>query len=75
MLPWLKRNTDASASAPIEKVERKPDQESDFSMLDAVATDMLAALKADDHKALVQALESLVTHIQTQDEEQDKEVM
>jgi hypothetical protein len=73
MLPWLKRKEEGSASSPVESVERKPDEAKEFGMLDAVADDMLAAFKADDHSALVAALESLVAHIQEQDKKQDGE--
>lgn len=74
-LPFLKRNKEASMSAPIESMERKPDQEQDFSMLDAVADDLMEAVKTDNKQLLKDALESLVAHIQSMDEDQDQKDM
>jgi len=74
MLPFLKRNKEASASAPVESLERKPDEGSDFSTLDAVCDDLMEALKSDNRALLKSALEALVSHIQDMDEEQDKEI-
>ena len=55
MLPYLKRNQEASASGPIETVERKPDMD-EFDSLEVAAHDLMQAIKAGDAKALASAL-------------------
>ncbi len=67
-LPFLK-NSEGSVSAPVETIEREHDE--DFDMLDAVADDMMAAVKKGDKAALKDALAALVDHIQTADATQD----
>lgn len=69
MLPFLK-NREGSMSGPVEALEREHDE--DFDMLDAVAADMIDAQKRGDKAALKSALEAFMSHIQAQDEEQDK---
>lgn len=72
-LPYLKNRDDGLGVGPIEKIERKPDEEADFDMLDAVAEDMMDAFKKSDKKGLKMALEALVDHIQMADQAQDAE--
>lgn len=67
-LPFLK-NREGSASQPVETLEREHDD--DFDMLDAVAGDMLDALKKGDKSALKGALEAFMSHIQSEDMDQD----
>lgn len=71
MLPFLKNRSDG-ASMPVETVEREHDE--DYDMLDAVAQDVLDAVKAGDKAALKEALSAFVDHIQSQDEQQDQEL-
>lgn len=73
MLPFLKNRDDAAGSSPVEVLERKPDEDQGLDMIDAVAEDILAAIAAKDKELLKQALESLVSHIQSQDQAQDAE--
>lgn len=70
-LPYLKNRDDGVGVGPIETLERKPDEDQDFDMLDAVAEDMMDAFKKSDKKALKEALQAFVDHIQTADEAQD----
>ena len=56
MLPYLKRNKDGSASSPVEAIERKPDHEENFDVMESVAQDILNALESKDAKALAEAL-------------------
>ncbi len=72
MLPFLKNRSDG-ASMPVETVER--DHDEGFDMLDAVAGDILEAVKAGDKSRLKSALGALVDHIQDQDKEQDQEMV
>lgn len=72
MLPFRKKQDDGVGVGPLEVLERKPDEEGeDFSMLDAVAEDLLMAIEKKDKKLLREALKSLCMHIQDMDEEQD----
>ena len=72
MLPFLKDRHEGSASTPSETIKREPDEES-FEMLDAVVEDMMMAFEQKDKSMLKGALEALVEHIQSQDEEQDEQ--
>jgi hypothetical protein len=57
MLPFLKHNYEGSASAPVESVERKPDEESeDYDALESAAEDLCHAIEAKDYKAAAAAL-------------------
>ena len=72
MLPFLKNRDDGVGVGPIESVERKPDEEAEYGTLDAVAEDLLAAVKKGDVELVKAALASLCQHIQEQDAEQDQ---
>ncbi len=67
-LPFLK-NRDGGVSGPVETIER--DHDEGFDMLDAIAGDMIEAVKAGDKSMLKDALGAFVDHIQNQDSEQD----
>lgn len=56
MLPFLKRNQEASSSAPVEHIQREPDEESDYDMLESAAEDLISAIHSKDVKAVCQAL-------------------
>lgn len=73
MLPFLK-NKEASVSAPIEHVEfgKEEGGEESFGMLDAVAEDILSAIKNSDKQMLKSALESLVEHMKSESEPQEE---
>lgn len=55
MLPFKKQDGSAS-SQPIPTEHRKPDDGSDFDSMEAVAQDLLNALKSGDAKAVAAAL-------------------
>lgn len=71
MLPFLKKAKEGGASAPVESVERKPDEEPSYDMLDAIADDILSAIKSDNKELLKSAL----TAFQDLDKQQDQETM
>lgn len=75
MLPFLKNKQEGSASQAVETVERKPDDDSGLDMLDAIAEDMLSALKNSNKQRFRAALAALVSHIQDQDVQQDQETL
>ncbi len=60
-LPFLK-NREGGASTEVETIER--DHDEDFDMLDAVAGDILDAIKAGDKAMLKDALGAFVDHCQ-----------
>lgn len=64
MLPFRKNQDDGVGVGPVETLERKPDDDAEYAMLDAVAEDMMAAFKSGDVKALKEALEALCEHVQ-----------
>lgn len=61
MLPFLKRAKEASASAPVEKIEREHDdtyEEDEYDMLDSAMSELIDAVKSGDVKAASQAFRS-----------------
>lgn len=58
MLPFRKRQDEASASAPVDKIERKPDDGAEFDSMEACAEDILQAMEKKDVKMLAAALRS-----------------
>lgn len=74
MLPFLKHRDDGGMAGPVESIERKPDEGAEFDMLDAIAEDLLMAFEKKDKMLLKSAIESLVEHIQSQDQAQDMEM-
>lgn len=73
MIPFLKKKQEASVSmGPDETQMRKPDDDMNFEMLDAVAEDMMEAFHKKDSRLLKMALEALVDHIKSEDEIQDQ---
>lgn len=74
MLPFLKKKDEQVASTS-ESIKRKSDDDMAIDMIDAIADDMLAAMKAHDKEMLKQALEALVEHIKEEDEESDEQLL
>ena len=56
MLPFHKLNKDASAAGPVEKVERKPDEESEYDPLHAAADDLIEAVHSKNTKNVAMAI-------------------
>lgn len=56
MLPFLKKSKESSASAPVESIERKPDEDKPYDALLVAAEDMISAFKADSPKDLAAAI-------------------
>jgi len=72
MLPFLKNKDDASMGSEDEPTKkRKPDNEEEFGMLDAIAEDLLSAFEKKDKGMLKSALEALCEYVREEDEEQD----
>lgn len=59
MLPWIKKNDDVAAVAVPEKVERKPDEESDeFDSLEGAMSELHSALNSKDYKGAAEIFRS-----------------
>ena len=56
MLPFLKRNKDASASGPVDSIKREPDEGAEYDALEAAAEDLSRAIDAKDIKGMAAAL-------------------
>ncbi len=74
MLPFLKNKLEGGMSAPVETIERKPDEGESFEMLDAICEDMMDAMHKKDKRLLKSSLEALIEHIQYIDEMQDEQL-
>jgi len=61
MIPFLKRNKEASVSAPVDTIKRDPDedkQEEDVDGLEVAAQDILSAIKSNNAKDLAVAIKA-----------------
>lgn len=76
MLPFLK-NKEASVaeSAEDEPLKRKSDDGESFEILDAIAEDILSAIKSDSKSHLKSALDALCEYLKQEDEEQDQSLI
>lgn len=78
MLPFMK-NKEGSASSNVDDVKRrKPDEGADaveYDTMDAIADDLLMAVKAQDKAMVKAAIQSLCDYIQAQDIQQDEVIM
>lgn len=75
MIPFLKHKKEAAMSGPDEVLERKPDEDKEFDLLDAVVSDMMEAFEKKDKGLLKYALEALMEHMEEVDEIQDEELL
>lgn len=75
MLPFLKDRNEGGASGPVESLRRETDEDKleDYGMVDAIAEDLLEAIKKGDKRLCKEALEALIEHIKEEDEIQDLE--
>lgn len=59
MLPFRKNQDDVGASAPVQSVSRKPDEDSDsYDAMEAAAEDLISAIHSKSVKAVAEALRS-----------------
>lgn len=58
MLPFLKHNKEAGTAGPIESIERKSDEDSDYDMLESAAEDLISAIHSQNIKAAASALKA-----------------
>lgn len=74
MIPFLKRQQEGSASSPVEKIERKPDDGSDYDGLTAAAEDLCHAIKAEDYKAAAAALRAAFDLLESEPHEEGSHI-
>lgn len=55
-LPFLKLQNEGSASSPVESSKRKPDEDSDYDMLESAAEDLITAMHSKNIKDVCSAL-------------------
>lgn len=58
MLPFLKRDQDASASGPVDSIKRTPDDGEDHDFMHDVAQDLIDAVHSKNAKAVAEALQA-----------------
>ena len=74
-LPFLKNKKEASASAPVESIQRKPDEEAnEYDVLEAAAEDLMNAIYSKDVKAIAAALKAAFQLCETSEEEEGEHV-
>lgn len=57
MLPFLKKDKEASASGPVESQMRKPDDEADsYDVMHSAAHDLIEAIHSKNVKGVAEAL-------------------
>lgn len=75
MLPFLKRNHEASASGPVESIERKPDNpEEEYDLLEGVSEDLCDALEAKDYKRVAMCLRSAFQILESEPHEEGEHI-
>lgn len=68
MLPFLKKLQEGSASAPVESVEREPDEGADYDVLESAAHDLIEAVHAKDAQGVCVALRSAFEMLESNEE-------
>lgn len=58
MLPFLKKQNEASASMPADKQMRKPDDGAEYDVMHSAAQDLIDAVHAKDVKGVAEALKA-----------------
>jgi len=61
MLPFLKRNVDASASGPVQRMDTTPDdgdEHDDYDSMESAMEDLCRAIHSSDYKAAAEAFRS-----------------
>ena len=71
MLPFRKRQDEASASAPVESIERTPDEGAEeFDSMESAAQDLCDAVHSKDIKAVAAALRAAFELMESQPHEE-----
>lgn len=71
MLPYLRQKQEGSASAPIEAIERKPDEgAAEYDVLESAAEDLCKAIESKDYKAAASALRAAFELLESEPHEE-----
>jgi hypothetical protein len=73
MLPFLKNKHEASASGPVESLERKPDHEEEYDGLESAFEEICSAVESKDYKAGATALRAAFDLLESQPHEEQNE--
>ncbi len=71
MLPFLKLKQEGSASGPVDSMERKPDGEPEYDVLESAAEDLCHAIESKDYKAAAAALRAAFELLESQPHEEN----
>lgn len=74
MLPFLKLNKDASASGPVDSLERNPDSEPEYDALESAAEDLINAIHSKDAKGAAAALRAAFELADSQPHEEGEHI-
>mgnify|MGYP006267566099 CR=1 FL=1 len=75
MLPFLKKNQEASVSVTSPSIERKPDHdEHELDYLEECAGELIAAIKSGNKKAVAQALQDFFVIAESMPHEEGEHV-
>lgn len=66
MLPFEKKKEGSAALRVDEHQMRKPDEEEEYGMLDALAEDFLEAIERKDRRLMVQALSAYCDYVMSE---------
>lgn len=70
MLPFLKRTQDAAASAPVETIQREPDEGAEYDAIESAAEDLCRGIEAKDYKAVAAAIRAAFQMLESEPHEE-----
>lgn len=73
MLPFLKKNNEASVSAPADVMKRKPDEDKDYDGMDPLEVAMEELFAAKSNKEKAEAFKAAVMILESQPHEEHNE--
>lgn len=75
MLPFLKKNREAAASAPPDSIRREPDDGADaYDSLHSAAEDLLKAVEAKNVKGIAEALRAAFELCESEPHEEEEHI-
>lgn len=74
MIPFLKHKNEGSVSAPVESIERKPDDGAEYDVLESAAEDLCMAIEAKDYKAAAAALRAAFELLESEPHQEGEQI-
>lgn len=74
MLPFLKRNLEATQSGDDESQMRKPDEEAEYDSMHSAAEDLISAVHSKNVSAVAEALRAAFEMMESQPHEEGEHV-